>query len=198
MSVKNSLVFAVLLLLPQLLPAHPHVWIDAHGELHFNGGRLHRVVHRWTFDELFTESILLDYDTNGNRRIEPGENREIAEGAFSNLEYYDYFTHLTVDGRELPVDRVENFVASVEKGRLVYRFDLPLDVDVRSRWRRITFGVWDDTYFVDVRYDSPAVAVYGHREGGIEIDLAMQENNEKSYWGGFIVPQEVRLAFRSR
>lgn len=188
----------LLLVLPPLLPAHPHVWIDAHGELHFDDDGLAKVEHRWIFDELFTESVLLDFDTNRNRRIEPRENREIEAGAFSNLQYYDYFTHLTVDGRELPVSEVQGFTATVENDRLVYRFEIPVDLDVRNSWRRLSFGVWDDTYFVEVSYESPAVAVYGHREHGIEIDIAMERNEQKAYWGGFIVPQEARLAFRRR
>jgi len=186
----------IFLLLPVYLTAHPHVWIDAHVGVYFSGQRLQRIVHRWVFDEMFTESILLDYDRNRNRRIEPGENREIEAGAFSNLRHYGYFTHLAVGSREVPIESVEAFQASVEQGRLVYRFEVPLDVEVRSRWQRIHLGVWDDTYFVEVRYDSPAAAVYGARESGVEIDISLEENPNKSYWGGFITPREIRLAYR--
>lgn len=189
-------VILTLMFLPGFVVAHPHVWIDAHVEIHFSGQRLQRVVHRWTFDDIFTESILLDYDRNRNRRIETRENREIEAGAFANLRHYGYFTHLTVDSTEVPVSAVENFQATVEQGRLVYRFELPFDLEVRSRWQRIRFGVWDETYFVEVNYASPAAAVYGARESGVELDLSLQENPAKSYWGGFITPQEIRLAYR--
>ena len=185
-----------LLLLPAYLTAHPHVWIDAHAEIHFDEERLDRIVHRWVFDEMFTESILLDFDGNRNRAIEPAESRAIEEDAFSNLRHYGYFTHLTIGSREIPVTSVEQFRASLEADRLVYRFEIPVDVEVRDRWQRISLGVWDDTYFVEVSYDSPAAAVYGARDQGVEIDIALQDNPGKSYWGGFITPQEIRLAYR--
>lgn len=194
---SRLLFILTLMFLPGYLAAHPHVWIDAHVEVHFAGERLQRIVHRWVFDEMFTESILLDYDRNRNRRIDPGENGEIEAGAFSNLRHYGYFTHLTIGSREIPIEAVEQFRASVEQGRLVYRFDIPMDVGVRSRWQRVHLGVWDDTYFVEVTYDSPAAAVYGARESGVEVDISLQENTAKSYWGGFITPQEIRLAYRS-
>lgn len=186
----------ILLLIPVPLTAHPHVWIDAQAEIHFDQDRLARIVHRWVFDEMFTESILLDFDENRNRAIEEAESRAIEQDAFSNLRHYGYFTHLTIGSREIPVAAVERFRASLEEGRLVYRFEIPLREEIRPRWQRISLGVWDDTYFVEVRYDSPAAAVYGAREQGVQIELALQENPAKSYWGGFITPQEIRLAFR--
>ena len=186
----------IVLLFPGYVAAHPHVWIDAHLEVYISDQGLNRVVNRWVFDEMFTESILLDYDRNRNREIEPGENSEIEAGAFSNLRHYGYFTHLTVGSREVPVNSVEKFRATLEEGRLVYRFEVPLNVEVRDRWQRIHLGVWDDTYFVEVKYDSPAAAVYGARESGVEIDISLQENPSKSYWGGFITPREIRLAYR--
>lgn len=191
--------FAVVALLTlPLYPllSHPHVWIDAHSEVYFEGGRLDRVVHHWTFDELFTESILLDYDGNRNRRIEERERRDIEAYAFTNLRYYDYFTHLVVEGRQVPITEVKDFNARVENNRLVYSFTIPLDLNVDRGWQRVNLGVWDDTYFVEVSYASPAVAVYGARESGIEIDLAMQENPGEAYWGGFVVPREIRIAYR--
>lgn len=183
-------------LLPGYLIAHPHVWIDAHAEIHFDGEKLNRIVHRWVFDDMFTQSILLDFDGDRNRQIDAAESKAIERDAFSNLRHYGYFTHLVVGSRKIPVTSVERFRASLEDDRLVYRFEIPIDVHVRARWQRIHLGVWDDTYFVEVNYDSPAAAVYGAREENIEIDISLQDNPAKSYWGGFITPQEIRLAYR--
>lgn len=178
------------------LAAHPHVWIDSHSEFHFSDGRLDRVSHRWIFDQAFSQSILFDYDSNRNGTIETSENRLIEAEAFSNLRHYGYFTHLEVGGREIEITETEAFQASVENGRLVYRFEIPLDLTVAAGWQRINLGVWDETYFVEVRYDSPAAALYGAREEGVEIDLGLRENPGKKYYAGLITPEEIRLAYR--
>jgi hypothetical protein len=30
----------------------------------------------------------------------------------------------------------------------------------------------------------------------VEIEIGLQENPRESYWGGFITPREIRLAYR--
>ncbi|MFP4330244.1 MAG: DUF1007 family protein [Spirochaetaceae bacterium] len=193
---RSLAVVALLTISLSSLAAHPHVWIDSRTEVYFDADRLDRLVHHWTFDELFSQSVLLDYDTNRNQRIEEAERRQIEANAFSNLRYYDYFTHLVLGGREVQVSEVEDFDARVEGTRLVYTFTIPLDLAVERGWQRIAVGVWDATYFVEVSYASPAVAVYGAREAGVEIDLALRENPAEAYWGGIITPREIRLAYR--
>jgi tRNA threonylcarbamoyladenosine biosynthesis protein TsaE len=193
---RRLALFLVMILLPGYLIAHPHVWIDAHAEIHFAQEKLQRIVHRWVFDDMFTQSILLDFDQDRNGRIDREESEAIEVDAFSNLRHYGYFTHLVVGSRQIPVTSVERFRATLENDRLVYRFEIPVDLEVRNRWQRIQLGVWDDTYFVEVKYDSPAAAVYGAKEEGVEIEIGLQENPRESYWGGFITPREIRLAYR--
>ena len=51
--------------------AHPHVWIDARGEVLFENGAIAGMRHHWTFDPYFSAWAIQGLDTDGD-----GEERQ--------------------------------------------------------------------------------------------------------------------------
>lgn len=140
----------LVLALPGTLSAHPHVWFETRIVLQPGSpdtrGTL-RVGFEWTFDAMFTEMILADFDEDRDRRLSATEIRSIEAEAFSNLRYYDYFVTLRVGDRVFVPQGVEEFSARIdgarpEGERLVYRFFLTDELPA-------SFGVtvFDDSYY---------------------------------------------------
>jgi ABC-type uncharacterized transport system substrate-binding protein len=179
--------------------AHPHVWIEARAVARFDEQGLAGVTVEWRFDELFTGSILADFDADRDRRLSSAESEAIRRGAFSNLAGYHYFIYLRdPGGQRSGVRRIEAFRASLDgQDRLLYRFFVPWRVAYGSGPQSIGIAIYDESYFVDIRY---AQAEPLRMEGGPPPESSVQvvEDPASAYWGGTIVPKEIRLRFGSR
>ena len=73
--------------------AHPHVYAEARLEVVIgNQGTVEELRHVWRFDDLFSSTILLDFDTNANLKLESSELLEIGTVVRNSLADYDYYT----------------------------------------------------------------------------------------------------------
>ena len=155
--------------------AHPHVFIDNVATLVFDQRGIAAIRLRWTFDEIFSAGIIAQFDKNKDRKFDAEELKALKAGAFDNLQGFDYFTHLTVDDRPVPVRRVTDFAAAIEKDQLVYEFTVPLDQAVDPRRQRLVLGVYDVEYFVDIDIGGKD-AVRFERSAGISCKTSVLEN----------------------
>lgn len=119
----------ILPMIPALLRAHPHVFIDLSVAYDKTG---HRLQVEWLIDEMASQLIALDYDANRNGRFEPAE-----EAAFLGEEGYamlfrrgGFFLH-----PECPVEKLR---AALEKNRVRVTFEAEVDDG--------TVGLWDEEY----------------------------------------------------
>lgn len=172
--------------------AHPHVWIDNVTTFRFAQGRIVAIRLRWTFDEMFGGSIIGQFDKNRNKRFEPQEMEALKKGAFDNLEGFGWFTHLTVDMKPVPVKAVTDFKASVENGRLVYEFTIPVDPPVDPLTARVGLGIYDPEFFVDVEVGGRESVRYEGLEG-LACRTNVAENARNPIYGGQVNPMETIL-----
>ena len=83
----------MLLLLPLLLCAHPHIFVDVSAKYDAKGKWLYI---QWLIDDASSELIKLDYDTNKNNRFEPQEVKKLLdkEKGYAMLFYRsNFFLH---------------------------------------------------------------------------------------------------------
>ncbi|WP_315861000.1 DUF1007 family protein [Rhizobium leguminosarum] len=62
-------------------------------------GNLSALRHIWRFDEVFSSSVLLDFDKNENMTLDPPELEAVAETVSASLSKYSYYTNITIDGK---------------------------------------------------------------------------------------------------
>ena len=152
--------------------AHPHVWIEASARLQVEDGAVRAIEVTWVFDDLYSYAVMEDFDRDGDGRLDEAELRELAELSRDNLADYGFFTHLRIEGERQPPSQVEDFRASVEEERIVYRFTVPLEPPAPLREGAFAFSLFDETYFVDVALPDDAVALAG------EVSAACRERRE--------------------
>ena len=113
--------------------AHPHVFIDNRVTFLFDAGKVSALRLNWVFDDLFSDSLLSQFDADGDGAFDKLESGAVGEGVLPNLKIFNYFTYIWVDGKQLdPIDPTE-FVASANGDRLVtfqMKVPLPQPVDV--------------------------------------------------------------------
>jgi ABC-type uncharacterized transport system substrate-binding protein len=119
----------ILLSTPLLLSAHPHVFIDLTASYDRDHNRLQLV---WTIDEMSSQIIAMDYDTNRNGCFEANEAEAFLgeEGYAMLFRRGDFFLH--------PKSRIENLKVSLADNRVNVIFDVIPASD--------TLGIWDEEY----------------------------------------------------
>lgn len=193
---RLSLVVFLLLAGASSAGAHPHVWIDAVVTFAFKDGRIVAIRQEWTFDEVFGDSIIGQFDANKDKKFDARELAALEQGAFANLREFDYFSHLSVDDKAVPTKTVTGFAARVEKGRLVYSFTLPVEPGLDPLKGRVALGLYDPSYFVDVQTGGRAGVKY-EGIGAMDCRTDLAENTRKPIFGGQVFPMEMFLTCRA-
>ncbi|MCB1428855.1 MAG: DUF1007 family protein, partial [Nitratireductor sp.] len=91
----TALSLVIVLALPEIAVAHPHVFVESNLEIvRNNEGAVTELRHVWRFDDLFSSDVLLNYDENGDGKLEPNELDEVGKTIGSSISEYDYYTEV--------------------------------------------------------------------------------------------------------
>ncbi|MBN1412354.1 MAG: DUF1007 family protein [Spirochaetales bacterium] len=194
--IKKLLLFFLLFLCNTYIFSHPHIFIENSFDFVFNKDST-GITITWVFDEMFSASILMDFDKNKNRIIEEKEMKKIEKDAFSNLKNYGYFLHISVDNKKYGIKSIENFKAEVEGDKIVYRFFVPVKLDSTSKEHLLLAGCYDSTYYCHISYaDEKPVMLSVDADMDCSWEIIKDKNN--AYWGNTIIPEVVYLRFRKK
>lgn len=167
--------------------AHPHVWSEVRAEVTVSAGYIDGLWTVWTFDEVFSQLILADHDTDGDGKISDKENTALKKGYFDNLKSYQYFTHLGLGTKSLVVPVPQKFTASVVKnGQVEYRFFLPLGVRLDAK-TPLAVSFYDDSFFVDMVFEKKLPVTLKITDGG-KAEVGLRPDKTKTYYGGQVTP----------
>lgn len=100
--------------------SHPHIFIDTKVTI-----EKETIVIAWVFDAMSSSMLIADYDKNKNKTLEQSEVEFMEKDHFKPLANYHFFTATVENEQENGVQTYTTFNASIEKGRLTYRFEIP-------------------------------------------------------------------------
>ena len=106
--------------------AHPHVWIDAAGEVLFEDGAIIGMRHHWTFDEYFSSWAVQGLDADGDSVLTQAELQPLADENIVGLDYYSYYTFADPEGLDGHAEVAQAFDPSMvyEDGRVTLTFTM--------------------------------------------------------------------------
>ena len=175
--------------------AHPHVFINSHVSVDFEGEAVSRISLEWTFDELFSQMVISDYDKEKKGSFTEAEAAGLKKGAFDNLKNFHYFLALGIDGRSAELPPIRDFKPSIRDGKLVYSFYLPLALQIPAAGRELRLTIYDDTYYVAFDKMSPAdIAING--AGSIAVSVSIVKAKIKAEWPGQFMPDQMLLRLK--
>ena len=202
-------VATLLAISPAPAQSHPHVWIDAVGEMLFDdSGKLTGLRVYWAFDELYSAYAVEGLDVNGNGEMERQELRPLVAENIKNLKDFRYFTYLEVDGQNPDYGEVTEFGMRFVNGRLAMWFVVPLAEPVDPRKAEIAFAMYDPTYYISIelaqdgpiRVSGKAPDTCGHRivdtearSDALSLSESFFQSLESSANFGVNLAQWVRL-----
>ncbi|PLK72769.1 DUF1007 domain-containing protein [Rhizobium sp. TH135] len=132
--------------------SHPHIFAEARVEIvATDDGMLKELRNVWRFDDIFSSSVLMDFDKNSDLKLDHSELNEIGNTIRDSLGDYSYFTFISKDGASSEIAKPEIFNVDFKDNQLLVFFvakpKTPLKIG-----GRMTFGVYDPTLYTAIDF----------------------------------------------
>jgi len=145
--------------------AHPHVFAEARLEVAVSpDGTVEALRHVWRFDELFSSTVLLEFDADTDNLLEEPELQEVASVVTESISEFGYFQTITAHGKDIGVKPVDDMKVLFEEGQLIIFFTtVPAEqIEITAS---PTFGVFDPTFYTAIDfYDDSNMVLEGAPE----------------------------------
>lgn len=139
-------------LLPMAADAHPHIFIDAKFSVAAAPDRtIGELKNVWTFDEVFSSSVLLDFDKNGDMNLDANELKAVGKTVRESLGKYNYYTNVTLNGKAVPMEKPDAMQADYKDGALTLTFSLK-PVQKTPLKGLLIFGIYDPSLYTAVDF----------------------------------------------
>ncbi len=150
---RSTLLTAGLLLLaPATAFAHPHIFVEARLEVvAAPDGSIQELRNVWRFDEVFSSSVVMDFDKNTDLKLEPNELAEVGKTVRDSLADYDYYMNLTINGKNITVQKPDIIHVDYKEGQLLMFFAVK-PVEKMQLKGKLTFGVYDPTLYTSIDF----------------------------------------------
>lgn len=133
--------------------AHPHVFAEARLELVIGPDRTVRALHHvWRFDEVFSSTVLLEFDKNKDLKLENSELETVAKTIHDSLADYNYFQVVKQNGKDVPMQAPAKLMASFKDGQLIVFFETHPKTPLRLVAGRTDFGIYDPTFYTAIDF----------------------------------------------
>jgi ABC-type uncharacterized transport system substrate-binding protein len=143
---------AALTSLPLPAFAHPHIFVDARLEvLAGPDGTVTELRNVWRFDEVFSSSVLLDFDKNSDLKLDEHELAALGETMRKSLADFHYFTTISVNGKEIPISKPDMIHVTYEDQQILAFFAVKPAQPVQLKGR-LSFGVYDPSMYTAVDF----------------------------------------------
>lgn len=149
---KHLALAALLIAAPTAAWTHPHVFADARLEIVAgDDGHIQELHNIWRFDEVFSSSVLMDFDKNANLKLDPGELAEVGKTVLASLEEFSYYTTITDNGRLIKVAKPDMIHVDYKDGQLLMFFAVKPAQPIALKGK-LTFGVYDPTLYTSIDF----------------------------------------------
>ena len=149
-----SLIVAPCIVVAGIAPAmgHPHVFPEARLEVVVNPHKtVQQLRHVWRFDDLFSSTVLVEFDANADLKLDAGELDQVAETVTASLAEFNYFQNVEADGKTVEMSAPTDLRADFADNQLLIFFTSspkqPLPVAANP-----SFGVFDPTFYTAIEF----------------------------------------------
>ncbi len=148
------LVAAACLLAPAgTASAHPHVFAEARLDVMLtpDHAAVKSLRHLWRFDDVFSSTVLVEFDENADLKLDDGELQKIADTVYGSLAEFDYFQVVTSDGKDVAMKAPPQLIATFEDNQLIILFESEPEAPI-SLAGKLGFGVYDPTFYTAIDF----------------------------------------------
>ncbi len=151
-SIATLVAAAAFALLPPQAHAHPHVFADASLEVAVApDGTVEALGHVWRFDDLFSSTVLLEFDKNQDLKLDAAELEEVAGVVHGSLAEFGYFQMVVANGKDVAMRAPDRLVATFENEQLVIMFRSE-PAEPLKLTGKVDFGIYDPTFYTAIDF----------------------------------------------
>jgi ABC-type uncharacterized transport system substrate-binding protein len=159
---KVALCAAALITLATPARVHPHVFAEAKLQITIApDGTVDQLQHNWRFDDVFSQTVMFEFDKDANGKIDAAEQAEISKTIVESIGEYNYFEAVVRDDKEAKMAKPANLQAAFDGTVLVISFaNSPLEKIPLTG--KVSFGIYDPTFYTSIEFiEDKDVAVLG-------------------------------------
>lgn len=159
-----SLLISVLFATPARL--HPHVFAEARLDVALNpDGTVKNLRHLWRFDDVFSSTILLEFDANSDLQLDTSELDTVAGVVKESIAEYDFFQSVTANGKPVPMAPPETLIADFQDNQFIILFESAPAKPLRLAGK-LAIGVSDPTFYTAIEFlEDTHMKVEGESDG---------------------------------
>jgi len=146
--------FGLAALLASTVPAsvHPHVFAEARLDVVVNPDQTVKTLrHLWRFDDLFSSTVLVEFDANSDLQLDDAELQEVSNTVYQSLAEYNYFQLVTADGKDVAMKPPAALMANYENDQLIILFESEPAAALKLTGK-VDFGIYDPTFYTAIDY----------------------------------------------
>lgn len=145
-------VAGLVMLAPAAAMAHPHIFVEARLEIvAADDGSIQELRNVWRFDEVFSSSVVMDFDKNTDLKLEPAELEEVGTTVRDSLVDYDYYMNLSINGKNVTVQKPDVINVDYKDGQLLMFFAVKPAEKIPLKGK-LDFGVYDPTLYTSIDF----------------------------------------------
>lgn len=149
------LVLSVAFLAGSTVPAtvHPHVFAEATLDVALTADKqaVQSLKHHWLFDDVFSSTVIVEFDTNGDNKLDEAELKEVSKTVFESTGEYGYFQIVTLDDKDVAMKPPTDLAASFQGSQLIIQFHSEPAQPLKLAGK-INIGIYDPTFYTAIEY----------------------------------------------
>ena len=131
--------------------AHPHVFAEARLDVVSDGKTVTALRHVWRFDEYFSATVSLEFDRNGDGKLDTAETAEVGDTIKLSTAEFNFFNNVFSGGTEIAMQVPGDLMIDFVDGQMIVIFEttpaspIPLD-------KSMSFGIFDPTFYTSIEF----------------------------------------------
>jgi len=158
--------FIILTFFVNILFAHPHTFIEVFPTIEVKKHKISKLHFKWVLDDMSSAMLIMEFDQNGNAKIDKKENDFIRKNYFEPLVDYNFYTDVKINNKIQNTIKPKNFRASIRNNKAVYEFD----VDSKYSIKNLKFDFGDEDFFVAMILKKEFVKIKGAKAKVSDLD----------------------------
>ena len=131
---------------------HPHVFAEARLDVMLGPDKsVKSLRHLWRFDDIFSSTVLMEFDKNADLKLDDAELQEVANTVSASLAEFGYFQLVSDDGKDVAMKPPGQLIANYENDQLIILFESEPKESLKLGGK-IDFGVYDPTFYTAIDF----------------------------------------------
>ena len=158
--------FIILTLYLNLLFAHPHTFIEVYPTIEVQNNKIIKLHFTWELDDMSSAMLIMEFDQNGDGKIDKKENKFIRKNYFEPLIDYNFYTDVNIKNKIQSTIKPINFKADIKNNKARYSFDVKSNYPIKD----LHFDFGDEDFFVAMVLKKEFIKIKGAKAKVSDLD----------------------------